>query len=246
MKKIDFVCHIGFDALYDIGASIEKITEEMHANEVVEAILYPMGDAWIHTFKDKNSQLMEIARSNKNFHYFCTVNPWFGAPALQELKYNFQELGAAGVAFNTDRQGLYIDSPMIFPFIETAWECSKPVYFYTGNPVYGLPLNLANLAEKYPEVTFILGNMGASDFWGDVHLCFENSKNIYLETSMSPNAPVVLPQFIESHGFEKVLFGTNYPFTDYQCECEKIASCNFNESVNQAIYFSNTKKILRG
>lgn len=246
MKKIDFVCHIGFDALYDMGASIEELSEEMQANEVVEAILYPIGDAWIHTFKEKNNQLREIVSSKRNFHYFCTVNPWFGAVALQELEYNFEEQHAAGVAFNTGRQGLYIDSPMIFPFIETARKYSKPVYFYTGNPAYGLPLNLANLAEKYPEVSFILGNMGASDFWGDVNLCCANSENIYLETSMSPNAPVVLPQFIKRNGSEKILFGTNYPYTDYKCECEKIAFCNFNESINQSIYYSNAKRILRG
>jgi predicted TIM-barrel fold metal-dependent hydrolase len=88
--------------------------------------------------------------------------------------------------------------------------------------------------------------MGASDFWGDVDLCFENAENMYLETSMSPNAPVVLPQFLNTHGCEKVLFGTNYPYTEYTCECEKIASCRFSESENRAIHYSNAKKLLDG
>jgi hypothetical protein len=239
MKKFDVVCHIGYDPLQEVGTTLEEIQMVLDENEVFKAILIPIGDGFIHRFKEQNRKLFKISSRYEKFLFFCTVNPRFGKQGVIELKACFADLNASGVAFDTSIQGLYIDSPMIYPYIEIARKFSKPVYFYTGIPIFALPLNLANLAHKFPDVKFIMGAMGVSDYWGDIIPSIRLSSNIYLETSINPNIPAVLKNFINEFGDDNVIFGSNYPYTDYKIECKKVERSGICTSSLEKIFFRN-------
>ena len=244
MKKIDFMCHMGYDRLHETGATIGDVVKTLDAFDVAHAVLSPMGDGYIHTFREQNRRLADIASGNDRFSFFCTANPWFGSEAEEELETCFDELDAKGVAFDTVRQGCYIDAPMIFPLMDIAGKYGRPVYFSTGTPIYGLPLNLANLALKYPDVTFIMGSMGASDYWGDVIPSMRMADNILIETSLNTNVPAVFPGFVAEFGFDRILFGTNYPYGNYRLETEKFTPCGFTDEQYERIFYLNAAKLL--
>jgi hypothetical protein len=239
VKKFDVACHVGYDLLQEVGASPDELERILDQHEVAKAVLLPMGAGLIHRFREQNRELAQLSAGSSRYLFFCTVNPWFGAEALEELDLCFRQLGAAGLAFDTSRQGLYIDSPMIFPFIEAARELAKPVYFFTGVPLFALPLNLANLARRFPEVRFIMGAMGVSDYWGDIVPSVRLAPNIYLETSVNTNVPAVLPSFVEEFGDRSILFGSNYPYTDYEMEYRKIERAGLPPDSLERIFFRN-------
>ena len=54
-----------------------------------------------------------------------------------------------------------------------------------------LPLQLLELATRYPEVPFIAGHMGGADFYVDAPLSLPRAENIWLETSLSCHAGYV-------------------------------------------------------
>jgi len=245
MDKIDFMCHIGHDRLHDIGATRGEL-EEVHGRYgVTHAVLAPIGDGYIHRFREQNRGLASlVSQEPESYSFFCTVNPWFEDEAERELETCFRELGAKGVAFDTVRQGLYIDSPIMHPFVEIAGQHGRPVYFYTGTPIYGLPLNLANLALKFPGVTFVMGTMAASDYWGDVIPSLRLAKNILIETSLNTNVPGVLPGFVREFGFDRILFGSNYPYSSYRLEHEKLMLCGFSEEEYEKIFRGNARTLL--
>jgi len=244
MKKLDIACHFGYDPLQEIGATLDELRLLFEQHEVVRAVLLPIGEGYIHRFREHNRELAQVARQDRRLLFFAAANPWFGSEALRELEFCFAELGAAGVAFDTSRQGLYIDSPMIYPFIELARDRGKPAYFYTGVPIFALPLNLANLARRYPEVSFILGAMGVSDYWGDIIPAVRICPNIFVETSVNANVPAVLKNFLNEFGDEKVLFGSNYPYTSYAMEYRKIERAGLSSSSLEKIYYRNACRLL--
>jgi predicted TIM-barrel fold metal-dependent hydrolase len=245
MDKLDVMCHVGFDALQEVGSSVEDVCAVLERFKVTHAVLSPIGDGWIHKFRERNRELAQIASTHDGqFIFFCTVNPWFGKEALQELEYCFTHLDAKGVTFHPAQQGFSIDAPMIFPFIEAAQAFQRPVYFFTGIPLYGLPFNLANLARKFPRARFILGTMGASDYWGDVIPSMRLADNIWMDTSLNSNVPAVLPSFVREFGPDRVLFGSNYPYSCYRVECEKILLCHFDEETNRKIFALNARQLL--
>jgi predicted TIM-barrel fold metal-dependent hydrolase len=244
MKKFDFACHFGYDPLQEVGSSLEELRRLFDLHEVARAVLLPIGAGYIHRFREQNRELAEATRTEPRCLFFASVNPWFGEEAKQELEFCFKELQAAGVAFDTSRQGLYIDSPMIHPLIELARQHGKPVYFHTGIPVFALPLNLANLARRFPEVSFVLGAMGVSDYWGDIIPAFRIAPNIYLETSVNANVPAVLGEFLKQFGDRKVLFGTDFPYTSYGQELRKLELAGIADSSLENIFYRNACRLL--
>lgn len=246
MRKFDAAAHIGTDPMQEIEAGIDDIFSKMEEHGVHCLALHPMGAGYIHMFKEQNRLFAELFKKHSQIMFFSTVNPWFAQDAERELLHSFDELGACGVSFNTALQGCYIDSPMIDPFIRIAESRNKPVYFFTGFPVFSLPLNLAYLANKFPQVKFIMGAMGVSDYWNDIIPAFRIADNLYLETSVNGNVPAVLPSFIEEFGDEKILFGTNYPYTDYALEVSKIIRTGIHPSSLEKIFYENSQKLLGG
>jgi hypothetical protein len=246
MRKFDVACHVGFDPVEEVGTTPDELERVLDRHEVERAVLLPMGEALIHRFAEGNRDLARLAAGSSRFLFYCTVNPWFGARALEELGRCFAELGAAGLAFDTSRQGLPIDSPMIFPFVEVAAKAARPVYFLTGVPLFALPLSLANLARRYPEVRFILGAMGLSDYWGDIAPAVRLAANIQVETSVNANAPAVLPGFIEEFGDRGVLFGSGFPYTDYELQCRKIERCGLPQQTLERIFHENASALFGG
>jgi hypothetical protein len=244
MKKFDIACHLGHDPLEEVGATLEELRRLFDQHEVFKAALLPIGAGYLHRFREQNRQLAEAARAEPRCLFFAAANPWFGAEALQELEFCFTELGAAGVAFDTSRQGLPIDAPMIHPLIQAAKRHRKPVYFHTGIPLFSLPLSLANLARRFPEVPFILGAMGVSDYWGDIIPAVRIAPNIHVETSVNANVPAVLGDFLKEFGDRKVLFGTNYPYTSYGLESRKLERAGVAPDSLENIFFRNACRLL--
>ena len=117
MRKFDVACHVGYDPVEEVGTTPEELGRLLDRHEVERAVLLPMGEALIHRFAESNRALARLASGSRRYLFYCTVNPWFGEEALAELERCFGERGAAGLAFDTSRQGLPIDSPMIFPFV---------------------------------------------------------------------------------------------------------------------------------
>jgi predicted TIM-barrel fold metal-dependent hydrolase len=239
VRKFDAACHVGYDPLQEVGTSPEELERILDRHEVAKAVLLPMGAGLIHRFREQNRELARLSAGSSRYLFYCTVNPWFETEALEELDLCFGTLGAAGLAFDTSRQGLYIDSPMIFPLIEEAARRAKPVYFFTGMPIFALPLNLANLARRFPEVQFIMGAMGVSDYWGDISPAVRLAPNIHLETSVNTNVPAVLPSFIEEFGDRNILFGSSYPYTDYEMEYRKIERAGLPPDSLERIFCRN-------
>jgi predicted TIM-barrel fold metal-dependent hydrolase len=244
MEKIDIACHVGYDPLMEIGVDLDDLLLTLDDHNVRYAVLKPIGEGLIHKFSEQNRRLADIASEHQRFLFFCSANPWFGRDALDELEWCFAELNASGVSFDTARQGLYIDSPMIFPFIDLCQHYTKPVYFFTGMPIFALPLNLANLARQYPNVRFIMGALGVSDYWGDIIPAVRLASNLYIETSVNTNVPAVLKSFVDEFGDEKVLYGSNFPFTDYEMEYRKIELAGLSDGSLEKIFFTNAANLL--
>lgn len=134
---------------------------------------------------------------------------------------------------------------MIFPFVEVAGRYFKPIYFYTGIPIFALPLNLASIARRYPDISFIMGAMGVSDYWGDIIPAVRLAPNIYLETSINTNVPAVLKDFIGEFGDEGILFGSNYPYTGYEMEYRKIERSGLPLASLEKIFYRNACRLFR-
>ncbi len=171
---------------------------------------------------------------------FAVASPWLGPKAVAELE-RALDLGLTGLKISPAVQGFILTDPQVFPLIEFAEKARWPVYCVTGTPICAMPLQLAELAERYPRVKFIMGHGGFCDFWNDIPDALRRCPNLFIETSYI--LPSQISAWIREAGIEKFIFGSDFPFSSLDLEIKKI---NFlGEGIDkQRIFRHNLLRLL--
>lgn len=101
--------------------------------------------------------------------------------------------------------------PLIDPLIRVARDHGVPVYAHTGTPVHALPLQLAELACRFPEVPFIMGRSGRTDFRGDAPTALDLAPNLYADTSHDYGV-TGLTNMYRTLGAARMIFCSDHPY----------------------------------
>ncbi|WP_207122668.1 amidohydrolase family protein [Actinocatenispora comari] len=162
------------------------------------------------------------AASGGRLYAYAVANPWRGTDALAELD-RARSAGAVALAVDPVLQGFDLHDGLLDPLLRKACDWRWPVYVRTGTPPTALPLPLASLARRHPDVTFIMGRSGATDFWIDAIPALRYAPNLLADTSYAP-WDTVLSGFgaDPSVGPERVVFSTDAPYTVPEVELERI------------------------
>lgn len=128
-------------------------------------------------------------------------------------------MGARGLKLHPNFQEFKPSDPGCLEVCEEASQHSLPVIFHTGTKGYEkrpgrIPSALENfeaLLRTFPQMTFILGHMGISQYKLAIRLA-QRYPNVYLETSGQPASHI--KEAIQAVGGDRVLFGSDWPLWD--------------------------------
>lgn len=140
---------------------------------------------------------------------WATVDPRQGEAAAVELRRAVTELGMGGLKLHPWVQGYSIANPGMDIVMEEVARLGIPVIFHDGSPPWATPLQIANLARRYPTAPVILGHGGLRELWPDALLAARQLDNLWLGTSGVPFHG--LQQMVDTLGPERILFGTDGP-----------------------------------
>jgi predicted TIM-barrel fold metal-dependent hydrolase len=145
-----------------------------------------------------------------------------------------QSKGFVGIKLHPDYQDFFVDDVRMYPFYEAAQATGIPVLFHAGldrglpPPVHATPQRLLKVHRQFPRMVMVAAHMGGEDNYKDteVHLL---GKEIYLDTSyvlriMNPNT---LQRFFRKHSVDRILFGSDSPFTDQAKELDYLLNLDF-------------------
>jgi predicted TIM-barrel fold metal-dependent hydrolase len=211
---IDAHAHVGHGRYKSLDP--DDLLRQMDAHGIDRAVICPVEEQIVLHNREGNDYILAQARRRPTrFIGFAVANPWYGPAAVAELERALSE-GLRGLKLHPVIQGFAPNDPIVFPLIEAAGRRRAPVYVHTGAPNFGEPLELVELARRYPEVTFLMGHSGASDFWGDVPLCHRFAPNILFESSR--NGPANFAYLCANIGADWLVFGSNAPESLYEVE----------------------------
>ena len=176
------------------------------------------------------------------FAGMASVNPWFDQTALEELR-RCLDAGLVGIMVHPLYQGVRLSDPVIHPLIEIASEYKVPVYAHTGTAGIAEPLQLVELALIFPEVQFIMGHSGASDYYSDALRALELAENIWLETSR--NGPGNYGLFKTKNCLNRVVFGSSAPEYIPAVEIEVFCDIITDASIRASVFYESAKKIFK-
>jgi len=152
-----------------------------------------------------------IAKAARRFQSrligFGTVHPR-EEDAVSEAERCFGELGLRGLKFHPWLQSFAANDRGLQPILEVAGRHRAPVMFHTGTPPYTQPLQVAEHADRFPDVNLIMGHFGKLLWWDAVRAAMKHD-NVYLETSGAQVADLEVA--LENLGAERLLFGSDLP-----------------------------------
>lgn len=240
MSWIDAHCHVGHGIMN--GQGEDDLVRQMDRLGITKAIIAPWDQAIAVHNREGNDYVAQLVKKHPGrFDAFCTVNPWFGQDALSELD-RAVGTGLKGLKLHPMYQGFVLTDPFMIPIIERAVAYQLPIYIATGTPVSSLPMQLAHIAEQYPETVFIQGHFGFPDFWIDALPSALRTPNIYIDTAY--NSISTIEKSVEIFGADRVIFSSDAPYLSLENETKKLLSCKLTDEQRKKVCHDNMAAIM--
>lgn len=155
-------------------------------------------------------------------------------------------LNLSGIKFHPIFQDFYIDDDKAMQMFEKIGNLF-PVLIHMGD-IYSdatTPVRLSNVMKELPQVTFIAAHLGGFSEW-EATKKYLVGKNLYFDTSSSVRfmPPKVAKDIIHAHGVDKILFGTDYPLSNYAIEFQYLENLKLTEEEYEKIYWKNAYQLL--
>lgn len=154
----------------------------------------------------------------------------------RELSVGHQELGLRGIKLMPMYAGFRPDDERLAPLWQYAEQHRLPVLLHTGTTFISqaplectLPRHLDPVAARYPEVRMILAHLG-HPYEGECVAVIRKHPHVYADLSALHYRPFQLYHslmLVQEYGvWDKVLFGTDYPFTTVQATIDGLHGLN--------------------
>jgi len=228
------------------GLTADEMLKTMDENGVVEAWISP-ATGLVRDFQQNNDKLYRfLGADRKKLLGFYTVNANYTKEAVDEVKRCAENLGAKGIKLHPWLQGFSCMYESVDRIMEACIRYGLPVLFHDGTPPYSDTMQVANVAERYPEAKVILGHAGLYDSFRDAVKAAQRFDNIYL--CLCGNAINDVRYILSNMDNGRILFGSDYGTRDVSLLLERIdivAYATADEAQRRKVYFENARNLIK-
>lgn len=180
---------------------------------------------------------------------FGSIHP--DAPDAVEELYRISQIGLKGIKFHPEYQDFFVDEDRMLPLYETCDKLGLIVTFHAGadvgypEPVHNTPERLASILPVFKKGRVVAAHFGGYALWSEVGRCLAG-KNIYFDTGFcySRMPCPYAAEIIKSHGYKKVLFGSDLPWSDERLEQRFVEGFGLDEEQTAAVLGKNAAELL--
>ncbi len=237
--------HLRVGAQRDATLEPDELIAIMDRTGVDHALVAPSEAQLAFDNRAGNEAVAKItAASRGRLLGYAGASPWNRRHALSELRFAHDH-GAVALAVDAALQGFDLLDGQVEPLLEFAGDVGWPVYVRTGTPPTALPLPLATLALRFPELAFIMGRSGATDFWLDAIPALEYAPNLYADTAYGP-WDTILTSFAEhpAVGTDRVIFSSDSPYSSTVIELRRILEWDLADDRRAQVLGGNLARLL--
>lgn len=207
----------------DLTVRYEEYRRDVPQDEDVRTIVFGgkarLSGVWV----DDRHVADYVAAHPETLIGFLSVDPtqdgW-----ERELRQGHEDLGLRGIKLLPMYAGFHPDDERLAPLWEYAVAHRLPVLLHTGTTFVRqaplectLPRHLDPVATRYPEAKIIMAHLG-HPYEGECVAVIRKHPNVYADISALHYRPFQLYHslmLVQEYGvWHKVLFGTDYPFTN--------------------------------
>lgn len=207
----------------------------------------------VHSTATKPAQVESInnfiigeCNAHPEFVGFGTIHPEYENYEA-ELE-RIRAAGLKGIKLHPDFQKFEVDIPAMDRIYDKMAKLKMPALLHAGDARYDFsgPKRIRHLLEKHPDLIVIAAHFGGYTEW-EASCEYLVGQNVYFDTSSTFwKLPVdKAMEMIEAHGYEKFLFGSDFPMWDHEGEMERFNKLTLTDEQREAILWKNADKLLR-
>lgn len=235
---IDGHTHVGVRAtVQQTGKELVAKLDQAGVDKAV-VFAFPEGDY-------DNSTAMEYAKEFPNrLIPYCIVNAWNTQAAYDELTECLGAGGFKGLKLHPTLHGYHLcDFEIMDPIFEIAQHYGTPILVHGAADLYNPPSQFYIMAKRFPRVNLIMAHSGY--FWGvdQAITLAKDAPNLYLDVSRIPVFEIA--SAVKGVGPQKVIWGTDAPFVDYEWEFMKMKRVTDSKEGYERIVGGNLAELLK-
>lgn len=221
------------DADVDLSVTFEAYRST--ASERVRTVVFGGKARLAGIWVDDRTVADYVAQHPHDLVGFLSVDPtqegW-----ENELRFGHRELGLKGIKLLPMYAGFRPSDASLDPLWAYASDHRLPVLLHTGTTFIAqaplectLPRNLDDVAIRFPDVSIIMAHLG-HPYEGECVVTVRKHPNVYADVSALHYRPFQLYRslmLVQEYGvWDKILFGTDYPFTNVDDSLNGLRSLN--------------------
>lgn len=213
-----------------------------------------------------NAQVIQAVEQygDKGFLAFAAIHP--DTQHVREVLQGIKKAGLRGIKIHPDYQDTFFDDIRYLRIIDIATELELLIMAHAGmDEVYPdlVHCDVKRILKVIREVRserLILAHMGGWQMWEEVRkdIC---GAPVYFDTAFSLTGTVNVEnkngfgpilddtefvKLVRAHGADRILFGTDFPWSSQRENLEWIQGCSLTEPEKRMILGENAAKILFG
>ena len=195
--------------------------------------------------RDNDEVLRAIRHAPRRALGFVYLNPNYVQESLRELERCVADGPMVGVKLWVARR---CNHPNLDPIARRAGRLKAVVLQHTywrvgpNLPGESFPADVAELALRHPEVSFIAAHIGND--WERGIRAVRAAENVYAETSgFDPTAGIV-EMGVRELGPQRVIYGSDAAGRSFASQLAKVRSAHLSEPVERLILGGNLKRLL--
>ncbi len=235
MKIINSHVHIGPSTALLMDVKSEDVRREMTEAGISGCLVFPF-PSWAVENPDVNSWIIEVCERERSFYPVFYARNDLKPPETDRyvaVKWHWVK----GVSDSASNYRVF-DDEMLEDFVDSVDRLGIPVIFEEEFEFTKI------FAERFDRIILIIPHLGALGgsplkFLGE----FESYDNIYFDTSLSSVS--TLQRFVEVIGADRIIFGSDLPFSTMSIELEKIMRLEIDKRETEKILHRNIERLCR-
>ena len=260
MYFIDFHCHVYPDAIaakaadnvrqfYSglgnpvIDGSVQTLLDRGTKAGVEKFVILPVSLRPTNTRHINDFIIGEVAKQPRFFGY-GTIHAGM-QDLCEEVEY-IQNNGLLGIKMHTDCQVFPIDDPRLFPVYDMVQD-KLPILFHMGDQRYDYshPKRLRKVLDLFPKLQVIAAHFGGYTMY---ELAAEELKDkdcfFDVSSSLMFMEEGVAERYINRHGAERFVYGSDYPMWNPVVEMERFQRLKLTDTQKEQIAHITAEQIL--
>lgn len=265
MKIIDVHIHTSFSRK-DFLETAKEIGNKFNLNELNKELRENNIEYAISITSDRTDKtpleyerIIDLTKKNKNIVGVLGINPEkIDKDSLGKIEKGIKSGLIKGLKIYPGYYYTYPDDKVYYKFYRLAKEYNVPIIIHSGDTYkkealvkYAHPLNVDEIAVRFPKVTFVIAHLGNPWIIDAAEVVYKN-KNVYADLSglfvgkmgSEFTKKKVLEALDYINDYNKILYGSDWPLVRIK-DYIKIIKNMVPKKYQKKVFYDNAKKLFK-